>query len=87
MKRIETQKELDRVLKSAGEPVEFFIRLTGGLRSSKLISLDEKGNYYILNEIDDSEDYVEHDELMRSTHVGEAIGKGAFYQWEFNLNC
>lgn len=84
MKRIGTQNELDNILrKSGGVPVEFYVLLTGGLRSSKTINFDENENYEVLNEIDDSEEVIEHDKLMQSFPIGEAISKGAFFQWEY----
>lgn len=83
MKRIGTQTELDNILNKAdGSPVEFYVLLKGGLRSSKCISFDEDDNYEVLNEIDDSEEIIPHDELMQSFPIGEAISRGSFFCWQ-----
>lgn len=80
--QIKTQEELDSLIKKqvAGYPLECFVKLNFGLRSSKFISLDEDNNYYIYNECDDSENKVPHSNLM-STLIGEAISKGALYKY------
>ena len=60
--------------------LECFVMLNGGLRSSKCISLEGNNIYWILNEIDDSEEYVEHDKLSK-TIIWEAMEKGALYKY------
>ncbi|HAU86057.1 MAG TPA: hypothetical protein DCW90_11345 [Lachnospiraceae bacterium] len=60
-------------------PMECFVQLNYGLRSSKAIYL-YGDDYYVQNEIDGSEEFIEHDKLMES-FIGEAICKGAFYKW------
>lgn len=59
---------------------EFFIRLNGGLRSSKHIDCDDE-NFYIFNEIDGTEDQYT-DEEFKESFIGEAITKGALYCYE-----
>lgn len=63
---------------------EFFIRLNGGLRSSKHIEADSDGKFYVFNDIDGTEDVLTETELMdqRITNVGYAITKGALYCYE-----
>jgi len=44
---------------------EYFIRLNGGIRSSKYIEIgDEKNTFYILNLIDDTEQTLTYQEIM-----------------------
>lgn len=63
---------------------DFFIDLQFGLRSSKTVDVDEDGRFYIVNEIDYTEDVLTEEDLMdeRMTNVGYAITKGAFYCYE-----
>ena len=79
--KILSQKQLDRLIeKNPDRSLEYFILLNYGLRSSKSISSDGD-NYYIYNEIDDSEDIVKHDKLMDSFPIGEAIKRGVLYSY------
>lgn len=80
--QIKTQEELDNLIKKqkAGYPLECFVQLNFGIRSSKFISLDEDYNYYVYNECDDSEEKISHSNLM-TTFIGEAISKGALYKY------
>lgn len=80
--RINSQEELDKLIKEVreGYPLECFIQLNFGLRSSKFISLNENGDYYLYNECDDSEETIVHSTLM-DTLIGEAINKGALYKY------
>lgn len=80
--KINSQEELDSLLSKVpeGDSLDCFIQLNYGLRGSKSISLLDNGDYYILNEVDDSEEIVEHDKLM-DTLIGEAINNGALYKW------
>lgn len=81
MIRIETQKQLDELIEDTPEGMlECFVMLNSGLRSSKCISLEGNNIYWILNEIDDSEEYVEHDKLNK-TIIWEAMEKGALYKY------
>lgn len=80
--KINTQKELDDLIKNVkgGYPLECFILLNFGIRSSKEISLNENNDYNIYNEIDDSEEIIVHSQLM-SSFIGKAISKGALYKY------
>lgn len=80
--KINSQKELDDLIKNVKGryPLECFVLLNFGARSSKDISLNENNDYHIYNEIDDSEENIVHSQLM-STFIGEAISKGALYKY------
>jgi len=55
-----------------------FITLNGGLRSSKHIEwLPKKQKFYVLNEIDGSEQSLTEAELFTESNIGEAIKKNA----------
>lgn len=80
--KINSQKELDDLIKKVegNYPLECFVLLNFGIRSSKDISLNENNDYHIYNEIDDSEETIVHSQLM-NTFIGEAISKGALYKY------
>lgn len=79
--RINSQEELDELLgKLDGNPLDCFVQLNFGIRSSKAISRDDNGDYWIYNEVDDSEESIKHSQLMK-TFIGEAISKGALYKY------
>lgn len=80
--KINSQKELDDLIKKVkGDyPLECFVLLNFGLRSSKDISLNENNDYCVYNSIDDSEETIVHSQLM-SSFIGEAISKGALYKY------
>ena len=81
MMKILSQKQLDRLIgKNPDRSLDCFVLLNYGLRSSKSITFDGD-NYYIYNEIDDTEDIVKHDKLMDSFPIGDAIKKGALYAY------
>lgn len=80
--KISSQSELDDSIKKVkgGYPLQCFVLLNFGARSSKDISLNENNDYHIYNEIDDSEETIVHSQLM-SSFIGEAISKGALYKY------
>lgn len=80
--KISSQSELDDLIRKVkgGYPLQCFVLLNFGARSSKDISLNENNDYHIYNEIDDSEETIVHSQLM-STFIGEAISKGALYKY------
>lgn len=80
--KISSQSELDDLIKKVkgSYPLQCFVLLNFGARSSKDISLNENNDYHIYNEIDDSEKIIVHSQLM-STFIGEAISKGALYKY------
>lgn len=80
--KISSQKELDDLIRKVegGYPLECFVLLNFGIRSSKDISLNENNDYHVYNEIDDSEEIIVHSQLI-NTFIGEAINKGALYKY------
>lgn len=80
--KISSQSELDDLIRKVkgGYPLQCFVLLNFGARSSKDISLNENNDYHIYNEIDDSEETIVHSQLM-SSFIGEAISKGALYKY------
>lgn len=63
------------------ENYEFFISLAGGmLRSSKTITITEKGKFEILNEIDSTIEILTEKQLWTKSNIGKALDSGAFYQ-------
>lgn len=79
--KINSQEELDKLLeKLDGSPLECFVQLNFGIRSSKQITMSDTGDYWVYNEVDDSEENVKHSQLMKS-FIGEAISKGALYKY------
>ena len=82
MKKILSQEQLDELIHSSeDEMFECFVMLNGGGMSPKSITLVEDDFYYIINEIDDTEETIPHDKLMDSFPIGEAIKKGVLYAY------
>lgn len=77
--RVESQEDLDKRLEG-GKTLDCFVQLNFGLRSSKDIALTKEGDYWVFNGIDSTEEVIKHDDLMK-TFIGEAISKGAFYEY------
>lgn len=79
-KQVKSVNQLKTIL-ADGETKDFFILLNFGLRSSKAISYDGSSTFYVLNEIDDTEQELTEQELMNSdiTNIGKAINNGALY--------
>lgn len=79
-KQVKSVNQLKTIL-ADGETKDFFIMLNFGLRSSKAISFDGDNTFYVLNEIDGTEQELTEQELMDSdiTNIGKAINNGAFY--------
>jgi len=73
-------KTIAQLKKLAGNGLDCFIMLNGGLRSSKHIRYypDDK-SFYVLNLIDDSEQELTEAQILDSsyTNIGEAMRKGA----------
>lgn len=65
--------------------VEYFISLGNGrLRSSKDIEYNSVNNTFeIFNHIDDTREVLTEDELNTKSNIGEAITKGALYQYDY----
>ena len=67
-----------------GVSKDFFIQLHFGFRSSKNISYNkDTDTFYILNEIDDTEQELNSQTIMDEdyTNIGKAITFGAFYAY------
>ena len=81
-KQIKSIDQLKNIL-ADGETKDFFILLNGGLRSSKSISFDGDDTFYVLNDIDGTEQEFTSNELAdkhnNDTNIGYAIAVGAFY--------
>lgn len=79
-KQVKSVNQL-KIILADGETKDFFILLNFGLRSSKAISFDGDNTFYVLNEIDGTEQELTEQELMNSdiTNIGKAINNGAFY--------
>ena len=79
--RITSQEQLDALIEDGlNNPLDCFILLNYGLRSSKEITFNDYGDYCVYNECDDSEEIIPHDSFM-SSFFGEAIIKGALYSY------
>lgn len=87
-KQIKTAEEFAAVFTEIGENKDFFIRLNGGIRSSKSIQWLKAGKnvlhnkYRIENEIDDSQRTLLLKTILtnrNATNIGVAMEKGAFY--------
>ena len=79
MKRIHSVEELIEEIKSGNH--DFFIG-NGLFRSSKYIEYDED-NFYIVNEIDDTEQTLTTKQLFDEnyTNIGTSIKNGSFYAY------
>ena len=79
MKRIETLEEL-KTLASQDDIIDCFIKFDGGLRSSKQLEYDaDRDEWYVFNEIDGEEQYLNTKELEDETNIIEALNKGSLY--------
>lgn len=78
MKIINNLKQLKKRIDK--NHTDYFILLTGGIRSSKYITSYDP--WIILNEIDDTEDTYETDKQLKKEYpfLYEAIRQGAFYE-------
>lgn len=76
-------KDIKQLKKRASEsPIEIFILLNFGLRSSKNISYNPKDDTWnIYNYIDDTEQTLKTEELATETNIMEALEKKALYQY------
>jgi hypothetical protein len=80
MQQIRSKEELDAIL-SNGNPLDCFLLLKRGLRSSKSITFND-GTYWVYNEIDDTEIKIDQSEFETS-FLAEAIKAGAL--WSYNI--
>ena len=73
-------ESVDKLKELAKDRCECFIALNGGLRSSKTIDYDDdEKTFWILNEIDDTEQELTEKQLYTESMIGEAIDKKALY--------
>ena len=79
MKRINSLEELITAIEEGNN--DFFINL-GSARSSKDITYND-GIFYIINEIDGSEEELTAEQLFDEeyTNIGKAINGGVFYMY------
>lgn len=77
--RVQSLSHLKELIKNNKN--DFFIQLNFGLRSSKFIDLNEDGRFYVMNEIDGSEQILTESEIMDEgyTNIGNALNLGALY--------
>ncbi len=80
MQQIRSKEELDAIL-SNGNPLDCFLLLRRGLRSSKSITFND-GTYWVYNEIDDSEIKIDQSKF-ESSFLAKAIKAGAL--WSYNI--
>lgn len=79
--KILSQEQLDTLIEDGlNNPLDCFVLLNYGLRSSKEITFNDYGDYCVYNECDNSEEIIPHDSFM-SSFLGEAINKGALYSY------
>lgn len=81
MKKITSMEELKEALEIEGEVIEGYILLNGGIRSSKSMCNLGDNKYSIINEVDDSEQFLSFEELNddTKTNIGLAVTEGSFY--------
>ena len=82
MQQVKTTDQLKEMIASGVH--DFLIRLAFGIRSSKNIDYNAKtGLFYVMNEIDGSEQELTESQLMDEcyTNIGKAITIGAFYSY------
>jgi hypothetical protein len=80
--KVNTLDELKKMCD--GETKDFFIQLNFGIRSPKSISYNkDTDTFYILNEIDDTEQELNSKTIMNQgyTNIGKAITLGTFYAY------
>ena len=81
MQKITSVDELIEKTDSQNSPLEFFILLGSGIRSSKSICKVDDTHYSVIHEIDDTEDILTVAELKNSniTNIPLAIAKNALF--------
>lgn len=83
-KKIKTLAELKLLASDLDNPLECFIHLSSGLRSSKVIKYNTTINTWnILHEIDDcEEDYDDDETMLNNTNIGKALSLGSLYEYD-----
>lgn len=77
--RIQTADQLKGHL--SGREAEFFILLSGGVRSTKHITPTARGKFRVMNYIDGTDQILSQKQLFNETltNIGRAMEAGAFY--------
>ena len=77
--KIQTVDQLKGYLSKRG--AEFFILLSGGVRSTKHITPTARGKFRVMNYIDNTDQIVSQKQLFDETltNIGRAMEAGAFY--------
>ena len=79
---VESVDQLREILGGVGEASQnFVLLLENGAESSKVMTMGEEKEFWVLNLIDDSEQELNANELYTQSNIGKAIDSGAFY-WE-----
>jgi len=78
MEKVESIDHLKKML-SNGDTKDFFIHM-GPCKSSKCMSYDGD-KFWVLNEIDDTEQELTDAELISKSNIGESINEGVFYAY------
>jgi hypothetical protein len=60
---------------------EVYIRLNYGIRSSKDIFSDGKGNFEVFNHIDETTQKLTKKELWTKSHIGKALDYNSLYRY------
>jgi len=84
--KVKSLEHLKQLLDANGEdPLDCYILLNGGFSSSKTLSYDGDKTFFILNEIDDTEQELTEEELFDRNHtnIGYAIENGAFFVYNY----
>ena len=80
MKPIKSLEELQSL--ATNSTVAAYIRLNGGLRSSKDITYNpETKKWWVYNDIDDTEQTLTTEQLAEETNIIEALTKNALYRY------
>lgn len=80
-------KNLDALKKlmEGRNQLDCYVALNLGLRSSKTI-IDNGDGFSLINEIDDTSEWYETlDDLVKDETISEALEKGAFYVYAYEL--
>jgi hypothetical protein len=80
MRKIESVSDLKT--EALNEDIDCFILLKNGIRSSKTVRYyEDDDEFHIFNCIDGTEQTLNEAEIYSESNIGEAIDKGAFYQY------
>lgn len=78
--KVTSLTHLKRICENKDEALDFRLVLNGGCYSRKSIFGDIHAKLWeVTHHIDETEEVLTDDELMKETNIGEGIKKGAFY--------